>query len=314
MIVSNILLWVERSTRIASTWNSMKKNDFFYSQKFQAHQKEKKSTKNGRRKPQNACVFFLLKITGSFFFFFDRIRFDSIDFVRVSSGVHYERDMQNAWLLSGCALTWICLNSTHACMEDCIKSTQLQLCKTLSVCACAHGSLTLSLFLLLLFFIVVYFWILYFLARTHLSSWNMLTLARDNFHQRVTYSIPFYMSASNSFIYTSYASNFEQYIKWNSIDLPSKAIVERTSTGCIENKEKISSIFSLPFIAHVSHYYWLWRIHRNFFVDAKNNLWYVLPFHMECFSFQKNKPKKFKQTHAESLTTNTKSGWKKVLS
>lgn len=123
----------------------MKKNDFFYSQKFQAHQREKKSTKNGRRKPQNACVFFLLKITGSFFFFFDRIRFDSIDFVRVSSGVHYERDMQNAWLLSGCALTWICLNSTHACMEDSVKSTQLQLCKTFTVCGCAHGSLTLSL-------------------------------------------------------------------------------------------------------------------------------------------------------------------------
>lgn len=122
----------------------MKKNDFFYSQKFQAHQREKKSTKNGRRKPQNACVFFCLKLP-VLFSFFDRIRFDSIDFVRVSSGVHYERDMQNAWLLSGCALTWICLNSTHACMEDSVKSTQLQLCKTFTVCGCAHGSLTLSL-------------------------------------------------------------------------------------------------------------------------------------------------------------------------
>lgn len=132
--------------------------------------KEKRKVQKMGEENRRMLVFFLLKITGSFFFFFYRIRFDSIDFVRVSSGVHYERDMQNAWLLSGCVFTWICLNSTHACMEDCVKSTQVQLCKTLSVCACAHGTLTLSFSLLLLFFIVVYFWILYFLARTHLSS------------------------------------------------------------------------------------------------------------------------------------------------
>lgn len=186
---TNILLWVERSARIASTWNSMKKNEFLVQSKISSSPKRKEKYKKWEKKTAECLYFFLLKITGSFFIFFDRIRFDSIDFVRVSSGVHYERDMQNAWLLSGCAFTWICLNSTHACMEDCVKSTQLQLCKTLSVCACAHGSLTLSLPLLFLFFIVVYFWILYFLARTHLSSWNMLTLARDNFHQRVTYNI-----------------------------------------------------------------------------------------------------------------------------
>lgn len=154
----------------------------------------------------------------------------------------------------------------------------------------AH-SLSRILSLLLLFFIVVYFWILYFLARTHLSSWNMLTLARDNFHQRVTYNIPFYMSASNSFIYTSYASNFEQYIKWNSIDLPSKAIVERTSTGCIENKEKISSIFSLPFIAHVSHYYWLWGIHSNFLLMPKTTCDMYYHFIWNVFRFRKINPK-----------------------
>lgn len=137
-----IMSWTKHSHSINMKFDEEKW--FFLQSKISSSPKRKEKYKKWEKRTAECLCFFLLKITGSFFFFFDRIRFDSIDFVRVSSGVHYERDMQNAWLLSGCALTWICLNSTHACMEDCVKSTQLQLCKTFTVCGCAHGSLTLS--------------------------------------------------------------------------------------------------------------------------------------------------------------------------
>lgn len=138
-----IMSWTKHSHSINMKFDE-EKWFFFTVKNFKLTKEKRKVQKMGEENRRMLVFFFCLKLP-VLFSFFDRIRFDSIDFVRVSSGVHYERDMQNAWLLSGCALTWICLNSTHACMEDSVKSTQLQLCKTFTVCGCAHGSLTLSL-------------------------------------------------------------------------------------------------------------------------------------------------------------------------
>lgn len=142
-------------------------------------------------------------------------------------------------------------------MEDYTKSIQLQLCRELWVCACAHGTLylphthrhtcmrapmlTLSRSNALLLCILFFFFWFYILARTHSSSCCMLTFWLEIISIERTYRTQCFMCRHRTLLSipfsicikfrTKYKLKFNQYT-------PSTAIVELSvshrSTGCIE--------------------------------------------------------------------------------
>lgn len=111
--------------------------------------------------------------------------------------------------------------------------------------------------------VVLYIFEFYIFGKNTLIFLNMLTSARDNFHQRKTsYNVLcvgielFYPY----FVCIKFRANYK--LKFNRYTYifayrPSKGIVWPTSTGCIENKNSIVLFFfDSPFIAFVSHYFW----------------------------------------------------------